>query len=163
MSNKLKLGIVNSSRTPLVPYTVGAFLASDVLSALSGRFVVYDESDTYWRASNSGEATLNGYVEQHLTCSSTNGGSKLPIFDVRGLTFELPWANATDVTTALTKAVLDALIGQLCDIYVASNIQYADSGATSDNIFRIVGGDPDGGTYGTLFVQVVDGAIQDIA
>jgi len=158
---KLKYGVVGSSQVPLVPFCEGGFLASDVLSAKSGRFVVYDESDAYWRAANSGEATFNGYVEQHLTFSTTSG-AKLPIFDIRGLTFELPWANATDVTTQLTQATLDALIGQLCDLYVASNIQYADAGATSDNIFRIVGGDPNEGA-GTLYVQVVDTAIQDIA
>jgi hypothetical protein len=158
---KLKYGIVDSSQTPLVPFCVGAFLASDVLSAKSGRFVVYDESDAYWRAANDGEATFNGYVEQHLTCAATSG-QKLPIFDIRNHTFELPYANATSVTTQLTQANLDAMIGQLCDLHVASNIQYADAGATTDNIFRIVGGDPTQG-YGTLYVQVVDTAIQDIA
>lgn len=158
----LKYGIVDSSQIPAIARMVGAFKASEVLSAKSGRFVVYDDSDNYWRVVASGEAKIGGYVEQSLTCSSTNGGTKLPVIDVRGLTFELPYANATSVTTQLTQAVLDDLIGKTCDILVTSNIQYADAGATTDNMFRIVGGNPGKG-YGTLHVQVLDSFVGYIA
>lgn len=158
--SKLKYGIVDSSQNPLVPVTNAsvAFYGSQVFKALSGRFCTYDDSYNYWKASESGDNKIGGYCDDVLTTSSTNGGSKLPVFDVRGHTFELPYANATSVTTQLTQATLDDLIGKNCDLYVSANVQYADGGATTDNIFRIVGGDPNSG-YGTLWVQVLDSAI----
>lgn len=158
----LKYGVVGSSQEPLVPYCVGAFKASQVLSNKSGRFVTYDDSDNYWKTAESGEAKIGGYVEQSLTTSATAGGTKLSIFSVKNKVFELPYANATSVTTQLTQATLDDLIGKTCDLYVASNIQYADAGATTDNMFRIVGGDPAKG-YGTLWVEIIDSFIGYIA
>jgi len=159
---KLKYGVVGSSQEPLVPFSVGAFYASQVFPKKSGRFATYDDSLNYWKSAESGEAKLGGYVEQDLTTSATNGGSKLPVFDIRGRTFELPYATATAITTQLTQAVLDDLIGKTCDLLVTANVQYADAGATTDNIFRIVGGDVTQG-YGTLHVQVLDSVIGYIA
>jgi len=39
---------------------------------------------------------------------------------------------------ARTKAQLEAVVGETCDIIVTSNIQYADFDASSDDVLEIV-------------------------
>lgn len=158
MSNKNKYGVVQGS--PIFS-TTGKFGASDVLSAKSGRYVVYDVSETYFRAVNNGENKITGYVEESLTCSATAGNTVLPVaLNVADFVCELPYS-FDGATATLTQATLDTIIGKLIDIYVASNIQYADNRTTvADSILRIVGGSVENNT---LYVTVVDSAINQIA
>jgi hypothetical protein len=157
---KLKYGVAPGYGEPIFSYK-GKFLGSDVLSAKSGRYVVYDISDGYFRAVNDGENRITGYVEQALTCDSTSGNTVLPIATNVGLfATEMPYSFDGLVAT-LTQAVLDTIVGKLIDIYVLNNIQYADNRTVvADNVLQVVGGDV---AENTLYVVVVGSVINQIA
>ena len=73
MSNKLKYGVAPSySGEPAYTWEAEIY-GSDVLSPKSGRLVVYDISDAYFRAVNDGENKVSGYVDQDFTANSTSG------------------------------------------------------------------------------------------
>lgn len=154
----LKYGI--RSGTPNYTH-LAPFKASEVLSAKSGRLVLYDISDAYWRLVANGEAVVGGYVDHSLTCSATAGQTKLPIAtNVDQLVFEMPYAYNGAAAT-LTSAVLETIVGKLIDIYVASNIQYADNrDSVSDSVLEVVGGDVNANT---LYVKVVASKQNQIA
>jgi len=135
------------------------FLASEVLSKKSGRYVIYDISDAYWRVCADNETKIGGYVDQDLTCSSTNGGTKLAIAqNVDQFCTEMPYAVAGAVGT-LTAAVLKTIIGKLIDIYVIGGIQYADNAALQ-TILRVVDGSVE---RNTLIVTVLNAKIDQVA
>jgi len=150
--SKNKLGTCDGKQD--VVLCEGAFYASAVLSAKSGRFVIYDTTSGYWKVAPDNADKITGYVEEHLTCSATSGGTVLSIISVRDRVFELPYA-ASGVVATLTDAVGKTLIGKLIDVYVASDIQYADN-ATSQAILRVEGYDV---AENTLKVSVIDSAI----
>ena len=150
---KLKYGIADSKQNE--SYYTGAFYASQKLLAKSGRFVVYDISDGYMKACADNAAAVTGYVEEVMTTSATNGGTSLRIIDVRGKTFELPYA-ASGAAATLTEAVGKALIGKKIDLYVdADGVQYADN-AANQAAFRVAGYNV---AENTLLVSVLDANI----
>lgn len=155
--SKIKYGLCDNKEDLVL--TKGAFGASKVLPAKSGRFVIYDISDGYWKGVANDTTAIGGYLEQSLTTSTSAGATVLPIIDVKGRTFELPYAAAGAAAT-LTEAVLATLIGKLIDIYVdANSVQYADN-AANQAIFRVEGGDV---AENTLKVSIIDSAITQIA
>jgi hypothetical protein len=152
----LKYGVVWG--TPIFGHKA-PWLASDVVSKKSGRYCVYDISDGYWRASNNGENKISAYVEHDFTAGSSSGAEEYPVAqNVNAFCTELPYAIGGAAGT-LTEALLATYLSLLMDLYVASNIQYADI-QTNDNILRCWGGSV---SHNTLFVTVVDSAIASIA
>ena len=150
---ELKFGTVDGKVNEI--YTKGAFQASQVLPAKSGRFVTYDVSDASWISCENDEATIGGYVEESLTTSATKGATSLGIISVRQRVFKLPYAAAGAAAT-LTAAVAITLVGKLIDLYVDGNgVQYADN-AASQAILRVEGHDVDNNA---LLVSVIDSAI----
>lgn len=126
-------GIVHGKFTADIPRA--KIYASQVFKALSGRFVVFDYGDGYWKAATNGENTLGGYVEWVGTASSTSGVTILPVCTKLDNTYELPFYNAG--TNVLTQALFDAVHGRNIDLYVASNVQYADASATNDGVLIV--------------------------
>ncbi len=135
--SKLKYGVTDG----IPQYTTeGTFLASDVISKKSGRYVVYDISDGYWRAVNDGEAVVGGYIPEDATCSTTSVDKFSIATNVDQFSTEMPYSFDGAAAT-LTQAVLNTLIGKFIDIYVANNIQYADNRTTvADSLFIVTGG-----------------------
>jgi hypothetical protein len=126
---KVKLGACDNKLD--FEMCIGEFSASQKLPAKSGRFVYWDISDGAtsggWNACTDGIATFGGYVKQHLTTSATKGATKLPIIDIEGRVFELPYA-ASGAAATLTEAVGRILLGKKIDLYVDSDgIQYAEN------------------------------------
>lgn len=136
--NKPKFGIIFGRELALFTHKC-ELLASDVLSAKSGRYLVYDQSDTYFRAVNDGEAAISAYTDWSGTANATSGKTKVEAaFNVDMFVCELPFAAAGAAST-LTAALLKTYLGNSYDIYVTGNIQYADV-QTTDTIIRVVGG-----------------------
>ncbi len=149
--SKLKYGNIGLLGEPLFTLA-GKMYASTVLSAKSGRYVVADISDTYWRAPATNEAAVNGYIDQHLTCNSTSGNTILPVAtNVCDFATEMPYSEAEAAVT-LTAAKLILAIGVPGDFYVAANIQYWDN-ASTQNVLKCVGGDV---AEGTVYAVVMD-------
>lgn len=122
-------------------FTPGDFpmAASQVFPAVSGKFV-YNNSGAITAAAN-GQDEIIGAVEFVGTTSSTAGGTRLPIDRSCETIYEVP-AYLTSARATLTETVVNALIGKTCDIKVASNVQYADIGAATDDVLLIVGWNP---------------------
>ena len=156
MSNKLKYGLAPGSAEPIFGHALMPFYASQVFSLLSGRYVRFDTDYGYWKICENNASLVGGYVmEGGFTGSSTSGATKLPVIrNVNKCVFELPYA-ATGAAATLTAAVLAVLYDKLIDIYVASNIMYADNATDQANL-RVRGGDVDNNT---LYVSVIDSAI----
>ena len=154
-SDVLKYGTTDGKTDEV--FTQGAFAASVKLLAKSGRFVVYDVSDGYWKAAVNDATQISGFVDEVMTASATAGATKLPIRRVQERTFELPYA-AEGAAAALTEAVGKALIGKLIDLYVDANgYQYADNLATPlQKILRV---EACSVARNTLTVSVIDSAI----
>jgi hypothetical protein len=159
MSNKLKYGVVPSYGCEPAYTWEAEMLASDVLSPKSGRLVVYDIGDTYFRAVNNGENKVSGYVDQDFTASSTSGNDKIPIaMNCDQFATEMPYATAGAAGT-LTAATLKTYIAKLFDLYVTGNIQYADN-QQNDSLMRVIGGDVDNNT---IYVVVMNAILGQIA
>lgn len=151
--SKLKYGVVPTGQPMRRLADNAGFKASEVLSAKSGRFCVYDISETYWMVCDDNADTIGGYTPSVKSSVGTSG-DRFPVFSVAGHWFELPYA-ASGVAATLTDAVGKALVGKKIDLLVASNIQYADN-ATSQAILRVVDYDV---AENTLTVEVIDSAI----
>ncbi len=159
MGMKTKYGVAPYSTVKPIESPEGLFYASQVLSKLSGRYVVYGTSSTYFLACADNAAAASGYVTWTGTTSSTNGGTKLAIaMNIDQFATELPYA-ASGAAATLTNAVLVTLYSKLIDMYVTSNIQYADNNA-SQSAFRIVGGDA---AENTLYITVLNSKLNQAA
>lgn len=157
MSSIMKYGVIFGE--PKYSYQAPMY-GAEVLSAKSGRYVIYDRDLTYWKACTTGESYIGGYVEQSLTCSTTSGITVLPVaVNVWEFATELPYATAGAAAT-LTAAVLKTLIGTACDLYATGNIQYADAAVTTDSLFIIVGGNV---AHNSLYVVVQPAKVLTVA
>jgi hypothetical protein len=148
---------------------VGAFVASQKLPKLGGRFVYYDISETGWKSCTDGIQTIGGWVDQDTdsmpagtyatgATSTTALATKFPITDVEHRIFELPYATSGAAAT-LTEAVGATLIDHACGLYVSSaSIQYADP--TKSAVFVIKGYDV---SRNTLKVEVLLADIVQVA
>ena len=153
VSTQLKYGV----RYGKPEFTHNAkLLASTVLPAKSGRFVVYDISDGYFKAVATSGSYISGYIEESLTASATSGVTVLPLAtNVQECIFEVPYATSGAAGT-LTQAVGDALVAKKVDLYVDTNgIQFANCSATSQALLEIVGFSV---PNNTVYVKVVDAA-----
>lgn len=149
---KLKYGVIDGKPE----FTcMGKFAASQVISRLSGRYVVFDASDDDFDVCADDAAAITGYVEQDLTTNATADVTELPIAtNVGDFVTEMPYALAGTAGT-LTQALLDTYLGDTCDLAVISSIQYADI-ATDQDVFVVVGGSV---VNNTLYVRVIDSVI----
>jgi hypothetical protein len=112
-----------------VPVRMGA---SEVISAASGRFV---KSDGSGRAEIAGDGStqLIGHVEGAAqTCSSTEGATVLLLNISLSAVYRIPIGTGTLAYTEFYDT---------CDLIVASNIQGAQVGVSSEDTVIIVGGD----------------------
>ena len=138
---KTRYGLIVEAGVPVL-----SFAASQVFKEKSGRFVA--QSGGYMIAATNGINEICGYVEFVGTTGSSNGDTKLPIDRSCEKVYEIPIYK----TIAMTEADLRGYIGDTCDLYVASNIQYADlTNIAADDILTIVGGDV---AEQTLYVQI---------
>jgi len=85
-------------------------------------------------SSGANTANLVGWADVGtLSSSSTAGNDIVPVNLALDAAYEMP-INATQTETQLRQ-----LVGKLCDIEIASAIQYADYDASSDNSLQIIG------------------------
>lgn len=138
---RLKMGV----RFGIPEFTTeGQFYSSVVLSAKSGRYVVYDKSYDAWIPCGDNEIGVGGYVEHSLICNATDKTTVLPIAtNIDDFVTEMPYGSGNSAGT-LTKALLLDTIGGidagLIDFYVdGSNIQYADASSNQDMLIPVGG------------------------
>lgn len=144
MGNRAKYGIIFMPNPGSVKQDQPC-AASVAFKNLSGKFMVKDGSSNYAIA-DSGDTELAGWaMAGEFTASSTAAKTTVPIVDDFSAIFEIP----SDAT--FTAAELKALVGKTCDLIVASNIQQADIGESTEDVIIIVGGDVD---RQTLFVRL---------
>lgn len=128
----LKYGPVkNEASVAKIPFPMGA---SEVIKAKSGRFVKNDGSGRA-EIAGAGNTLLIGWVELgEQTCSATEGGTVGALIPAIGcnVVFRIP-INSGTFTAAMR--------GQTCDLSVASSIQGAALGLSSDDPVYIVDGD----------------------
>jgi len=111
--------------------------ASEVIKALSGRFVKNDGSGR-GEVAGDGHTTLMGFVQSgDLTCSATEAGTKLKcITDVTAV-FRIPMAYDGSTYTVNYSTAID---GTKHDLVVVSNIQKANITDASEGTIIVVGG-----------------------
>ena len=127
--------------------------ASAVFKNLSGCFVQVDSSGRIAIAGTDTATDILGWAEVgEFTASATAGQSKAVVNIAKDATYFMP------LVAAYTEAQLAGYVGKFMDIYIASNIQYANPGATSVNIIKAVGYRYWGSAAGqqALEVQIVD-------
>lgn len=142
---KSKYGIVKNNHLAHYTHAIGVG-ASEVFSAKSGRFVELDGGSGDIKAATSGAAALIGAVDFVGTASSTEGGTELPVQTSTQVVYEMPVYDGTTAGVSVSQDTIDSYVGRTCDLYVASNIQYADTNGDTDETFIIVGGDADENT-----------------
>lgn len=102
--------------------------ASQAFKNLSGKFVKLDSSE-YLDIADSGDTVLFGWAEVgEITSSSTAGQDVLVVNISLDAIYRIP-ADA---------AVTENLVGKSCDLIVASNIQKADIGESTEDVIIIV-------------------------
>ena len=157
MPSKLKYGVI--SGTPNYTYT-SKFKTSVVLSAKSGRYVVYDSSDIACRLAATDEVAISGYIEESLTIDASIKEAFPIATNPDQFVCELPYSTSETEQTSLTAAELLAFFSDIGDIYVDGDIQYADTLASpNQSVIRIVGGDI---TIPTLYTVVVSAKVLNV-
>lgn len=157
---RLKMGVRYGT-----PYftTQGEFNADVVLSAKSGRYVVYNYGDDFWDVCGNDAAAITGYVDHSVICGGTDGDTKLPIaVNVDNFVTEMPYAAGGSAGTLSLSTLLDLIGGNdsgPIDIYATGNIQYADV-ANSQDLLLPVGGSV---KNNTLYVTVLNADILRLA
>ena len=111
--------------------------ASQAFKARSGKFVKLDASK-HADIAESGDSELFGWalVGGDTTSSSTAAATKVSVDTSVTSIFELPYDDTT-----VTEANLAELLGETCDLIVASDIQYADIGESNEDTIQILGYD----------------------
>ena len=156
MPKKLKYGII--SGTPNYTYTC-KIKTSEVLSAKSGRYVVFDTGSAHCKVAPDNATKISGYIEDSLTIDASTEEAFPVASNPDQFVCELPYASAGTAQTSLTAAVLLTLFSDIGDIFVdGSDIQYADV-AQSENIMRIVGGDI---TIPTLYITILNETLGNV-
>lgn len=109
--------------------------ASQPFQANSGRWVFLSSASRLATlASGTNTADLVGWADVGtFSTSSTVGQDKIPVNTHDEATYEMP-INATR-----TESQLRQLNGKVCDIEIASGIQYANYDAATDKTIQIVG------------------------
>lgn len=151
----LKFGTCDGKEN--ITFTEGAFGSSQVLPSKSGRFVVKASGASIWTAAADNAVKLGGYLEESLTTSAISGETKLPVIDLRGRTFELPYAAAGAAAT-LTEVVGITIIKKLIPLYVDGNSNQYANNAAGGGILRI---EAFSVANNTLKVSVIDSAISE--
>lgn len=123
--------------------------ASVIFKNLGGKFVTKDGSGNY-AISAASDTQIDGWADiaGDFTSSSTAATDKAQVVIDLGAIFEIPVSPAD---TALTDAGLKTLMRKTCDLVVASNVQYADTDASSTDVIKIVGGNV---ARNTVYVQI---------
>lgn len=134
---KLRYGIV-SPRETKQSYTRGTMTASTVLKAKSGRWVTKAQGTDTWNLSTAINTQVDGYDDTIDILTVTS--DKHTIYTSLELVVEMPYWNGSAAGT-LTAALGEADMVEVCDIYVASDIQYANLGAASTKVLIVVGYD----------------------
>lgn len=129
--------------------------ASQTLKALSGRFLFRASDD--FREITAADATIAGFIDWVGTSSATAGATIVPMNNAADTIYELPYYDGSNTATALTATALDAIVNETCDLYVASNVQYANAGASATDVILIVGGNL---VNSTLYVKIAPGKFQ---
>lgn len=105
--------------------------ASEVIKALSGRFVTLDASGR-GEISTAASTKIFGWVEgPEETLGATEGETKYNCIHDSTAVFRIPIISGT---------YTDALRGKTCDLAVSSDIQGAAVGTSARDIIRIVDG-----------------------
>ena len=104
-----------------------AMAASQVLSAQSGKFVYMNAGAATLNVD--GTATVFGFLEAHAHTPAT-GAVLNCIIDLTGI-FRIPVNSGTFVI---------GMVGDLCDISIASDIQGAQLAASTEDTLIVVGG-----------------------
>lgn len=129
VAKPIKYGYVGGGRVTL-EYPVAA---SQVFVHTGGAFVKLD-ANKRCDIADSGDAELLGWADTGaFTASATAGVTIVPVIISVDSLFLLP----TDVTR--TEAQLRALVGETCDLIVATNVQYADVGESNEDVIQIMG------------------------
>ena len=129
----IKFGCIGGHQL-LVDYPVQA---SQVFKHTGGGFVSMDSSERIGVAVSSDTQILGWCETGDYTTPSTAAIIQLPVDIGFGALYLLPLATS-DAAAARTEAQLKDLIGKTCDLDVISNIQYADYGASSTDVIKIV-------------------------
>jgi len=137
--DQIKYGIIKGD-PKIVSVPMGA---SEVIPA-GGAFVKNDGSGRAEIAVD-GSTLLMGYVlpgeagldagQKYQTCSSTEGGTVVPFIPIEemiGVIVRLPVTGGTYVAT---------MLGETCDLEVASNAQGLQLDASAEDTVTLVGGD----------------------
>ena len=142
MAKKVKLGApIHGS--PF--YHKMPLAASQAFKRRSGQFMTLSSSRA--QKADSGDTEIWGWalIGKDWTSSSTAGADTVTICTDPFKVWEIP---ARDTFTATNLA---AYIGDTCDLEIASDIQYADNGESTEDVIVIVGGDVD---EQTLYVHM---------
>ena len=156
---KTKYGIAPySGLDPIYGPEMGVY-TSNVFSLKSGRYCVYGTSSAGMLACADNAAAISGFTQWTGTASATTLATKISVaYNIDQFATEMPYA-ASGAAATLTAAVLITIYSKLIDIFVSSNIQYADN-AASQSVLRVVGGDV---AENTLYVHVVDSKMNQAA
>lgn len=135
--SKLRYGVVSPEWTKTSHHSA-VITAAVVLKAKSGRWMTMSSDEAILTTATTNG--IDGYCNEiDLVVAS---GAKYPLMTSMELVVEMPYWNGTSVATSiLTAAILKGVMYQACDIYVASNVQYADLSASTYDVLVIVGGD----------------------
>lgn len=116
------------------------FAASQVIARQSGKFVKLDANKRADIADD-GDGELYGWAvassSTTLTTSSTAGVTKLPVCVSFDAFFMIPIA-VSGAAAARTEAQMEALVGEVCDLVVVSDIQYANVDQSDEDTIQIV-------------------------
>ena len=137
MSKTVNMGIIKKPNPCNI--TDGMPLAASVaFKALGGKFVTKDGSGNF-ALSVAGDTQIDGWMDVggDFTSNAIAAVDKLPIVIDNEAVCEIPVDSGS---TALTAAGLKILMFKTCDLVVTAGIQGANTGASSTDVVKIVGG-----------------------
>lgn len=137
MSNDLKYGWLRGGKVS-VPW---AMTAAQVLTDRSGRFASRNTSTGAVEVADT-TGVIFGWIEGAADSSTDTGAVYNVIVDTTAV-FRIPLVYDNSSYTVNYSA---AILGETCDLYVASNVQYADPTNAATDQLIIVGGKAATGT-----------------
>jgi hypothetical protein len=122
--------------------------ASVIFTAKGGKFMTLSSGNLI--LSVAGDTQIDGWadISGGFTAYGTAAYDTVTLIRDLSAVFEIG-VSASD--TALTAAGLKALIGDTCDLVIESDVQMADTDATSTDVIQIVGGSVE---RNTVFVVI---------
>lgn len=135
LANKpIKFGQIAGPEEPVVQFECSA---SIVFEDAGGKFVALDGSEQLVIAGSTTQELIGWAIAGDFTGSSTAGRLLISVNINTNALYLMPIATA-DAQVARTEAQLKALIGQVADLDIISNVQYVDIGVSTHDVVQIV-------------------------